>query len=487
MRFHSLLLSALLCLICFAQAQGQQRVLTLQESISLAQTSGPSADIARLQYSQSSWNFRSFRGTYLPSMTFSGNVPNLQRSIQPVTQNDGSVIYRPQNTTLGSATVSINQPIPKTGGQFFVSSGVSRLTNTFEEIDVTQWNTTPLLLGISQPIFQFNNLKWNRRIEPMRFQLAQRTFIEDLEGVAVDITGRFFDVYLAQMNLEMATANVAVNDTIFQLAQGRYEIGTIAENELLETELALLNAQSDQANTQIEFQEVLQDLIIALGLPYDTELVIVPPSSLPAMQIDPHEAVSQAQQNRPVFLNLEIQSVEAERDLVQAKRASNFSANVTASFGLNQSALNISDAYSNPLNQQQFNVNFQVPLYHGGRGKADIESALAAQQRAQQDAELQRKELEQDVYFEVLQLLQLQQQVAIAAKADTVASRRFEVAKNRYLIGRISITDLFNAQREKDQSRRSYIQTMRQFWNSYYNVRRLTLYDFGEGHPLHLP
>ena len=92
--------------------------------------------------------------------------------------------------------------------------------------------------------------------------------------------------------------------------------------------------------------------------------------------------------------------------------------------------------------------------------------------------------MEQEVFFEVLQLQQLQQQVRIAAKADTVAARRFEVAKNRYLIGKIDITDLFNAQREKDTARRNFFQTLRQFWTSYFNVRRLTLYDFTQNQPL---
>jgi outer membrane protein TolC len=95
-----------------------------------------------------------------------------------------------------------------------------------------------------------------------------------------------------------------------------------------------------------------------------------------------------------------------------------------------------------------------------------------------QNTALQQKELEQEVYFEALQLEQLQQQVLIAAKADTVAARRFEVAKNRYLIGKIDITELFNAQREKDTARRSYVQILQQFWVSYYTLRRLTLYDF---------
>ena len=58
------------------------------------------------------------------------------------------------------------------------------------------------------------------------------------------------------------------------------------------------------------------------------------------------------------------------------------------------------------------------------------------------DAAVVRKQLDQEVYFEALQVQQLQQQVRIAGKADTVAARRFDVAKNRYLIGKIDITQV---------------------------------------------
>ena len=173
--------------------------------------------------------------------------------------------------------------------------------------------------------------------------------------------------------------------------------------------------------------------------------------------------------------------------MVQAKRTSGFSANLTASYGLNQSSGAFDDAYRDPLSQQQFTIAFQVPIFRWGQGKADIEAAVARQQQVERDIDLQHKEFDQEAYFEALKLQQLQQQVGIAAKADTVAARRFEVAKNRYLIGKIDITNLFDAQREKDSARQAYIQTMQQFWQSYFNLRRLTLYDFIRREPLRAP
>ena len=482
------LLFLLLLLGLTAAAYGQeQRALTLQQSIDLAQNSSPAAEIARLTFDQSHWGFRSFRAQYMPSLSVSGNAPGLQRSFQNILTPDGTVEYVERNATFGRANLSINQLIPMTGGQISLTSGLNRLNNVVGEENFTQWSSAPLVISLSQPLRQFNDMKWTRRTEPLRYEVARRGYAEDFETIAIDITTRFFSVYIAQMNRDIATFNAAVNDTIFTLSKGRFEIGAIAENDLLQSELALLNAQSDQSRAEITYQEALQNLKLALDLPYDTDLTIVPPSTVPPLVVDADEAVAQARRHRPAFVTLDLASVEAERELVRAKRSSGFSASLEASYGLNQRSDAFDGVYNNPLNQQQFTVNFSVPIFRWGLGRANIEAAIARQQQVERDAEVQRKELDQEVYFEALQMQQLQQQVVIDAKADTVAARRFEVAKNRYIIGKIFITDLFDAQREKDGSRRGYIQTLQQFWTAYFNLRRLTLYDFIRQVPLQPP
>jgi outer membrane protein TolC len=455
--------------------------LTLQASIDLAQGQSPAAVSARLAFVQSYWSYRGSRSQVLPTVFLSADGPGLRRSIEELDQDDGTVEYVERNSTSGQARLSISQPILWTGGQLFVSSRLSRLNNRFANTDFTQWQSAPLVLALSQPIFQFNQLKWDRRTEPLRYEVARRELRADLEDIAIDITRRFFAVYISQMNLEIATFNVAINDTIYTLSQGRFEIGKIAENDLLQSELALLNAQSEQSSASIAYDAAVQDLKLALDLPYDAALEILPPARIPDLRVDPNKAVEQSRRNRPAYLDLDLDAVEARREVARARRNNGFSANLTASYGLNQSSDIFDRVYRDPLSQQQLTLSLQVPILQWGQGKAQVEAAQARRQQVEQDSDVRRKELDQEVYFEALQQMQLQQQVRIAAKADTVATRRFEVAKNRYLIGKIDITELFNAQREKDNARRSYIESLRQFWTSYFNLRRLTLFDFLSG------
>lgn len=477
----------LICVLSLTAAAQPSITLTLARSIEMAQLNSPATRSARLSYDESSWNYQAHRAQYLPTLMIAGNAPGLERSVQDIITDDGSVAYVQRNSTFARSALTVSQPVPFTGGHISFSTGLSRLENTAAGTDFTQWSSTPLVVRVTQPILQFNEMKWSRRTEPLRYRIARRALVEDLEGVAVDVTNLFFAVYMASLDVEIASANAAVNDSIFILSQGRFEIGKIAENDLLQSELALLNAQSERSQAVIRLEEAEQDLKLALELPSDTRLAVAPPTTVPEVNVDPQTAVARARENRGVFPELELQALEAERELVRAKRQSGFSANLTASYGLNQSSGTFGGVYDRPLSQQQFTLNFQMPIVQWGLRKAEVEAAAARLQQIEVDADVRRKELDKEVYFEAVQLRQLQQQVRIAGKADTVAVRRFDVAKNRYLIGKIDITELFNAQREKDVARRGYAGALRQFWVSYFRLRSLTVYDFVRGARIEVP
>ena len=107
--------------------------------------------------------------------------------------------------------------------------------------------------------------------------------------------------------------------------------------------------------------------------------------------------------------------------------------------------------------------------------------AVADQERAASVAQSNLKQTAQDAHFAALQLSQARRSLALSAKADTVAGKRFEVAYNRYVIGRIAIDNLYIAQAEKDQAVAQYVQALRGYWQAHYRLRRVTLFDFATG------
>ncbi|MDD5694525.1 MAG: TolC family protein, partial [Bacteroidales bacterium] len=120
----------------------------------------------------------------------------------------------------------------------------------------------------------------------------------------------------------------------------------------------------------------------------------------------------------------------------------------------------------------------QIPILDWGLAKGKIRMAESNQELIKTSIEQEQIDFEQEIFLKVMQFNIQYRQLAIAAKSDTVARKRFEVTKQRYLIGTIDITELNIAQSDKDTNRKAYIAALQSYWINYYQIRRLTLFDF---------
>jgi len=114
--------------------------------------------------------------------------------------------------------LSIDQNILPTGGNLSLSSGLTRL-GIFESEQTYLWQSTPLVASLRQPLWQFNSLKWRNRTEPLRFRIAQKQYIQDLEDLSFITTQNFFNFLLSKINFEIAEFNVTVNDSIYNISR----------------------------------------------------------------------------------------------------------------------------------------------------------------------------------------------------------------------------------------------------------------------------
>jgi len=466
-----------------AQSDTNLGTLTLKQCIQIAQDQSPRAKSARYALESSKWQYRSFRADLLPSLSIEGNAPNFNKTIFSNTLDNGQVTFSSRTQSEATSSVSIGQNLLFSGGSLSLSTGLTRL-GIFNGENTYQWQSTPMIISYQQPLFQFNNLKWRNRLEPLQYEISRKEFVEEMENLAVTITDRFFGVLLAKINLQNAEFNVARNDSIYNISQGRFNVGSIAENDLLQSELALRNAEAALTRARLEYDRTLNEFKILLGYPTDVKLDIKAPDQLPDIDVSIPKAKQLAIQNNSEALSYQLREIQADRNYAQARKQSNFSATLNANFGLNQTAEDFSDLYQNPQNRQFLTLGFQIPIFNWGKQQALINAARNQQRAVANNIELERRQFDQQVEYTVSQFLQLKDQVLLAAQSDTIAQRRYRVAQNRYLIGKIDITNLFIAQNEKDAARREYIRALSDFWTGWYELRQLTLYDFQRDRPI---
>ena len=129
-------------------------------------------------------------------------------------------------------------------------------------------------------------------------------------------------------------------------------------------------------------------------------------------------------------------------------------------------------------------LQLDIPILDWGRSKSRTKTAEAQRQLTQYAVEQDQQNFRQEIYTQVSLFEMLRDQLALTIEADSIASEKYKIAQERYVLGNLSITDLSIAFTEKDQAKRDYIYALRDYWGAYYKLRQLTLYDFETNSPL---
>ncbi|MDR2083501.1 MAG: TolC family protein [Bacteroidales bacterium] len=470
----------LLLIPCFAFPQGNQynpqvTRLTLEDVIQIAQQQSPSAMTARHRFRNSYWQYRYFKANYMPQVSLYGNPLQFQNQNKLIDAVDGSEFVR-YNQLYSDLSLGIDQAIGFTGGNISIFTNLGYTMN-FKE-DTMFFSSAPINIRYTQPIFGYNSYKWERKIEPIKFQEARQSYLEAMEDVTITAANYFFSCLLTQMNKSIQETNLANNDTLHQIAQGRYLMGTIAENEVLNMELNYLNSKSQLETAKLDLEMKLFDLKSFLRIKEDAEIELIPPIIIPQLEINAEDAVLQANENRSDILSYERQLIEAEQALVKAKREGRFSMDLSLTYGLDKTAPTFPQAYRNPEQRQVAMVGINVPILDWGRAKGQIKMAESQMELVKTTVEQDIIDFNQEIYIKAKQFNIQYSQLMIAAKSDTVAQKRYEFTKQRYLIGTIDITELNSSLADKDSNQKGYISALQQYWINYFQIRRLTLYDF---------
>lgn len=472
------LLTLILVLATITGALAQTQNYTLSEVVQLARSKSPAWLSAETRKENNYWRFRTYRSNYNPELVLTGTLPAFVNSVNPVTQPDGSIEYRRVNNNSMNVQLGLSQIIAPTGGRVSVYTNLNRFDDFQQEPNFTQFSGEPVSIGLQQPIFAFNQYMWDKRIKPLEYEESQRQYFAELEQISINATRRFFNLLLAQINLEIARKNVDSNDTIYQIAKGRYNLGKITENELLQLELNLVNSGLAVSQALVDQQSASLLLKSFIGISNNDSVQLILPEDIPDFMIDENVAVAEALKNKDDIVGFERQRLEATQEVTRARRESGMNMNLNVVYGLNDIGGNVSDVYSNPGDNTRVGLTMYVPVLNWGRSKAIRRTAEANQKLVEYQVLQDEVNFQQEVLTEVRNFHMLREQLKARIISDVIADKAYNISKELFLIGKISITDLNQSLASKDLAKQNYVATLRDFWESYYQIREKTLFDF---------
>jgi outer membrane protein TolC len=321
-------------------------------------------------------------------------------------------------------------------------------------------------------------MKWSKKTEPLVYEESQKQFVESVEQIALQATQYFFKYLQIQTSYNLAENNLKNSNNNLKIAEIKKELGKISENDFSRIQLSVFNAQKALNKARMDLKNADFELKSYINLDQNQKIDLIVPLDMILYSIDPVKALEEAKTNRKETPYFERRLIEADRDLTRAKRSTGLSATLVGSYGVSNSAPTYGDIYNNPEKQRSVRLSMSIPILDWGRSSSAVKLAESQRELVLYDVEKDISDFERGVIVQVEQFGLLRDQLKTASEADKVADNGYQISINKFQSGEISITDLNISLSERESAKRDYISAIETYWESYYRLRILTLYDF---------
>jgi len=451
--------------------------LTLEDCIVMARRQSVDAAVALGELKSAYWEWRSYKADLLPEVSLSANVPTYNKRYSTYQREDGTHSYVRNDFMEVDGSLYVSQKIWPTGGTLSVESSLDWLRQMSGDTSggKNQFMSMPIALTLSQPLFGVNSVKWNRRIEPLRYREAKASFLAETEQVAMRAISLFFNLLLANENVHIAEQNLQNAEKLYEVAKAKREMGTISQNDVLQMRLNMLNAQSALTSTESSRKARMFELKAFLDV--EEDILPIVPEEIPEVTLVYQDVLNHALENNAFATTMRRRQLEADYSVAYAK-GNQRSVTLYAQVGYTGTASRMNEAYRDLLSKEVVQVGVSLPLLDWGKRRGRVKVAESNREIVRNQVRQQSQEFNQNLFVLTEQFNHQRQQLRIAEEADTIAQRRYHTNVETFKIGSISTLELSDAQTAKDEARQNRLAQLFNYWYYYYQLRSITLWDF---------
>lgn len=473
---------------CAASVRGQEPLplsISLETAIDRARTNSVDAEMAVNQLRTAYWGYRTYRAELLPELSFAATVPAYYRQYSAYMNPDGSYSFVPNDYLQLNGQLSVTQNVWLTGGQISIRSNLD-FYRQFGDPTFNRFMSIPVSVTFSQPIFGCNSVKWDRRIEPVRYEEAKAEYISATEEVASKAIQYYFSLLMARENRDIAAQNTRNSERLYEVAKVKRAMGKISENDLLQMELNLLNARTELTQSESDVKSNMFQLRAFLDFGDDTDLEPVIPLDIPEVDIEYGDALEKALANNCFAKTMLRMQLEADYEVAKAKGAQR-EINLFLQLGYTGTGNTLADSYGRLKGNQVAQLGVDIPLVDWGRRKGKVKVAESNRKLVESRINKERMDFRQNLFILVEKYGNQLRLLQTARRADEIAQKRYATNMETFIIGKISTLDLNDSRVKKDEARRGYVNELYLFWMYYYQIRSVTLWDYQRNTPIRLP
>src|SRR5690625_5297927 len=460
--------------------------LTLEDVIDISLSGSPEIELADIRYAIANLQYNRFAIFLRPSLTLNADTPILNRTISVINQPAGREASVDGCTIRNRVGASLDYQMASTGGRVYVATSIERLdvfrTEAFPYSK--SYFFTPVTIGLEQPLFQFNAIKWQKEILQRQEEQTDAGRILEQEKVVYDVVSAFNELELIRRNMELMRNKIEDARSLIGIKEKLFMRGSGSLAEMKQLALDTLRTSIDYQAVRLDYENKNRELMDLCGLDRKHLLIPVSTAEIYLPSVDLNTAVDQAIHNRARSSGIRLRMAEANRDIEQAEKDRGVALDISASLGINNTAETFSGLQYHFLDRELLSVGLRMPITDWGRRRINRQLANIQLDHLQKTLD----EEERSITRQVIDLYRhydfLREKMEVNTIALRTAEEIYESVRDQYLRGSIDWVSLQQNRSNLDNAILIFHQTRADAVRTYYQIRSLVLYDFERNEPL---
>ncbi|MCG6188785.1 TolC family protein [Maribellus maritimus] len=472
---HNLAILGLLLVFSFIELRAQE-ALTLDKALQYAETESPDIKQSLLNLTRFQKNLEAQRAAL--KSRFSLDVEPLNFSRSRMFDSRVSEWYTNENLQT-SSLFRVAQPILFTDGtislnnEFGWQKSLSDANNSESKVFYNN-----LYLNFNQPLFTYNRLKLQLKELELNLENANISYAMQRLNLERSVTQFFYNVYLSQMNLDIARDEQENTQTSYNIIKNKVDAGLAAKEELYQAELNLAQSKSSVQDAEVSFENAKDQLKLYLGMDLYTDILVFADVEANPVSVDLEKAIDNGLASRMELRQREIDIETSQFAMIETKALNEFEGSLNVRYGITGDNGNLTQVYDNPTKSPSVALSFSIPLFDWGERKARIQAQEAAIQSEQLNYEDQKNEIIIGIRQAYRNIQNQLNQIDIARQNETNAQLTYEINQERYENGDLTGMDLNLYQQQLSEMKVAYAQALINYKIELLNLKIQSLYDF---------
>ncbi len=469
----------LLFVLLYSTNSYAQRILSLDESISIALGESYSIKDAELNLTSSQKNLEALKLGLMSSVRLEFDAPSYSRQLSSqFNPTTGSEEFFKTGNTKVEGRLFVSQPLLFSNGTL---SLVGSLFGRDQYSDFTGTNRdyfSNLSIRLNQPLFIFNQQKANLERAEINLERAQRNYTRAEREIIYNVTSAFLRLYQAKQQMEITTERVRQNEESFQTAANKFKAGLIAEVESLQLEVDLAASRNELLDSKRNFEELKNEFKLLIGLELSELIDVNAQLDFVPIEVDAQEAIEAALKFRPDLLNAADNIKLNEMAIEEVDSRSTFKAEISANYGINKNDERFKNVFNDFLDNRSVVMTLSIPVWDWGKNSTEVQAAEADFKNSHLFYENLKQTIRKEILSSVNRINSAKSRVQVLSRSVDVAEKSYEISLERFKAGTITSFDLSQVQLRLVEAKQNSLNALIDYELAIAELERRTMINY---------